>query len=155
MNSKSLCFGFTGLLATVALLVLCLGCAVVLPYSIVAMATIRSFFLSEGLALDSATEDPMPVVEQVGESLGYRLTMRGNYGGCDMLAFEKKTPFLVDFITLYSRDVHVTVTFLMPQRKLNLSVMVMGNLGRGSERDAQRALQAFKDKLQESLRAQR
>jgi hypothetical protein len=128
---------------------LCSGCAVA------AMSTQKNFSVSEEVKLDGSTENVMGVVEEVGKSLGYRVNSRMKHGEFNSLGFQRDSSMLTTMATGYVRIAHITVLHNAKEQKLDLTMTVAGNLGAGDEADAQKALQAFKEKLQEKLGAQK
>jgi hypothetical protein len=129
-------------------MLLCAGCA------LLALSTQQSFTVNDEFVLKNPTQEVMPIVEQVGKSLGYRLKGRQKYGDASALMFEVNTSMLLTMVSGYHRMANVMVMYFPTQKKLQLQMMVLGNLGTGTEKDLQKALQEFKTKLQESFRAQ-
>jgi len=127
----------------------CSGCG------IAAMSTQKNFSVSEEVKLDGPTEDVMAVVEEVGKSLGYRVNSRMKLGEVNSLGFQRDSSMLTTMATGYMRMAHISVSHMPKEQKLTLMMTVAGNLGAGGEADVQKSLQAFKDKLQETLGAQK
>jgi len=127
---------------------LCSGCG------IAAMSSMKNFSVSEEVKLDSSTLEVMPVVEEVGKSLGYRVSGRMKYADITSLSFGRDTSMIATMVTGYMRTSTISVSHNPKEQKLHLMMMVVGNLGAGDEADVQKALQAFKDQLQERLGAQ-
>jgi hypothetical protein len=128
---------------------LCSGCAVA------AMSSRKNFSVSEEVKLDGSTQNVMAVAEEVGKSLGYRVNSRMKNGDFTSLGFERDSSMIVTMATGYARMAHIMVMHNPKEEKLHLTMIVAGNLGAGSEADAQKTLQAFRDKLQERLGVQK
>jgi len=135
-------------LALAAVAALCSGC------SIAGANSIKNFSLSEEVKLDDTPGNVMAVVEDVGKSLGYRVSGRMNKADLTSLTFSRDASMMATMVTGYMRTATITVVHNPKEQKLDLTMMVMGSFGAGSEDDVQKALQAFKAKLQERLGAQ-
>jgi len=135
-------------LILMAFAALCAGCG------IAAMSSTKHFSVSEEVKLDGSTLEVMPVVEEVGKSLGYRVSGRMKHADFTSLSFERDSSFLATMAVGYMRMATIMVMHNPKEQKIDLTMSVVGNLGAGGEADVQKTLQAFKDKLQERLGAQ-
>jgi len=140
---------FSRFLVLAAFAVLCCGCG------IVGVATMKHFSLSDEIALDGSTDNVMPVVEEVGKSLGYRVSGRMKLGGSTSLIFQRDASFLLTATTGYTRSATFTVAHNTLEKKLQITMALVGSYGGGTEADVQKELQVFKEKVQVRLGAQK
>jgi len=112
---------------------------------------IRDFSVSEEITLNDSADGVLPVVEEVGKSLGYQVNMRMK----QVVGFEWDAPFLSPMTVSYLRTAHVIVMHDPKEQKLHLMMTVVGDFGEGTEADVQAAIANFKGRLEEKLPVRR
>lgn len=141
MKNSSILYGLAAAMAVF----LCHSCV------IIGMETMKNFSISDEIALQTPREDVLQIIEEVGNSLGYRVNARDKIESFSSVTFEKKTPFWVTMIISADRSATLIAMHDGLNNKIRLQMILVGNFGQGTENDARKSLQEFKDKLVERL----